>query len=370
MVSQKPRYLMIGGFLGAGKTTAILKIADRLKQQGLRVGLISNDQSIGLVDTGMFAASGFSVEEITGGCFCCKFNSLLDASKKLAAGSSPDVFIAEPVGSCTDLKATVDYPLRRLYGENYEVAPLSVLVDPVRALRILGVEQGKSFTDKVAYIYGKQLEEADIVVINKTDLLSPERLEALRAALAARYPKAKIVAASVRQDQGIDGWLADILNGPAKTSGAMAVDYELYADGEALLGWLNFAVRFSSSKEFDGNDMVSGLGEDVQKRLGAGGIEIAHLKMTLNPDQGADLAVLNLVRSDVQPELTWRLQAPISGGELIVNLRAEADPDMLRETVAAAWESIAKAHGLTYDQQHLEAFRPGKPQPTHRLTAV
>ena len=240
MVSQKPRYLMIGGFLGAGKTTAILKIADRLKQQGLRVGLISNDQSIGLVDTGMFAASGFSVEEITGGCFCCKFNSLLDASKKLAAGSSPDVFIAEPVGSCTDLKATVDYPLRRLYGEDYEVAPLSVLVDPVRALRILGVEQGKSFTDKVAYIYGKQLEEADILVINKTDLLSPERLEALRAALAARYPKAKIVAASVRQDKGIDGWLADILNGSAKTSGAMTVDYEPVRRWRSAAGLVEF----------------------------------------------------------------------------------------------------------------------------------
>ena len=112
------------------------------------------------------------------------------------------------------------------------------------------------------------------------------------------------------------------------------------------------------------------LGDDVQKRLGVRGIEIAHLKMTLNPDHGPDLAVLNVVRSDVQPELTWRLEAPISGGELLINLRAEADPDVLHETVAAAWQSVAKAHGLTYDQQHLEAFRPGKPQPTHRLTAV
>ena len=47
----RARYIMIGGFLGAGKTTAALQLARRLTDQGLRVGLISNDQSNGLVDT-------------------------------------------------------------------------------------------------------------------------------------------------------------------------------------------------------------------------------------------------------------------------------------------------------------------------------
>ena len=45
------RYVMIGGFLGAGKTTAILKLAEHLKNKGKRVGLITNDQSVDLVDT-------------------------------------------------------------------------------------------------------------------------------------------------------------------------------------------------------------------------------------------------------------------------------------------------------------------------------
>jgi G3E family GTPase len=144
----KARYVMIGGFLGAGKTTAMLRIAEQLTGEGLRVGLITNDQSHGLVDTAMLGARGFPVEEITGGCFCCRFNSLVSAADRLSVADAPDVFLAEPVGSCTDLKATVDYPLRRLYGEAYSVAPLSVLVDPVRALRILGLEAGKSFSPR------------------------------------------------------------------------------------------------------------------------------------------------------------------------------------------------------------------------------
>ena len=96
----KSRYIMIGGFLGAGKTTAILKLAEHLRAGGKRVGLITNDQSVGLVDTAMLASHGFATEEITGGCFCCRFNSLTDAADRLAESARPEVFIAEPVGSC------------------------------------------------------------------------------------------------------------------------------------------------------------------------------------------------------------------------------------------------------------------------------
>src|ERR1041385_7527371 len=71
----KARYIMVGGFLGAGKTTAILQLAQNLHSEGTRVGLITNDQSFGLVDTALLSSQGLPVEEITGGCFCCRFNS-------------------------------------------------------------------------------------------------------------------------------------------------------------------------------------------------------------------------------------------------------------------------------------------------------
>ena len=163
----KARYVMIGGFLGAGKTTAILGLARLLASRSLRVGLITNDQSVGLVDSAVLRNGEFAVEEITGGCFCCRFNSLTAAAAKLTDAARPDVFLAEPVGSCTDLSATVALPLRHMYGDRYRVAPLSVLIDPERALRVLGLEAGPAFSPKVEYIYTKQLEEADILVINK-----------------------------------------------------------------------------------------------------------------------------------------------------------------------------------------------------------
>ena len=81
-VDGAPRYVMIGGFLGAGKTTAVDRFARALTDRGMRVGLITNDQSTGLVDTAVLRSRGFAVEEITGGCFCCRFDSLQEAASQ------------------------------------------------------------------------------------------------------------------------------------------------------------------------------------------------------------------------------------------------------------------------------------------------
>src|SRR6266850_7710912 len=197
-ISNRARYIMIGGFLGAGKTTCVAKLAQQLTAQALRVGLITNDQGSELVDTAMLRSRGFATEEIPGGCFCCRFNSLVDAANKLTEKSRPEVFIAEPVGSCTDLVATVTYPLRRLYGDNFTVAPVSVLVDPIRALRVFGLEEGGSFSEKVIYIYNKQLEEADLIVVSKSDLLDEPRLASLRAAISRKFPGKEMMTVSAR----------------------------------------------------------------------------------------------------------------------------------------------------------------------------
>jgi G3E family GTPase len=362
-------YVMVGGFLGAGKTTALLRLAEHFTSLGRRVGLITNDQSQGLVDTSIVSAKGYPVEEITGGCFCCRFNSLTDAADRLTRDARPEVFLAEPVGSCTDLRATVQYPLRRMYGGDYRVAPLSVLVDPVRAERILGLEPGPTFSPKVQYVYEKQLEEADIIVINKSDLLTGQRREALERALRARFPEADVVTVSARTGADLDRWFGR-LSGSLAERPAMDVDYDAYAEGEALLGWLNATCRLSASKGFDGNRFLEQLADRIRQRLAAAGIEVAHLKMTLSPDAGNDLAVLNLVRTEGAAEVPHRLAEDLTDGELIVNLRAEGDPAQLNDITIASLEETARAAGIAMKVEHSEHFRPGRPQPTHRMAAL
>jgi len=365
----KARYIMIGGFLGAGKTTAVSKLAAHLSAQGLRVGLITNDQGNQLVDTAMLASRGFPVEEISGGCFCCRFNSLVDAATKLSAATRPDVFIAEPVGSCTDLVATVSYPLRRIYGGDFAIAPLSVLLDPIRARRVFGLAEGGRFSDKVTYIYRKQLEEADLIVINKCDLVSATQLDELRGALRKEFKEAEVIEVSARNGTGLDGWFGRIATGEQSARPAMAVDYELYAEGEALLGWLNATVQLRAGAPFDGNSVLKDFAAAMQQHLARQGAEIAHLKMTLDPEGGiGDLAVINLVRNDYVAELSQELQDPLQAGQLIVNVRAEVMPEALKAALEESVRNCASTNaGVSATLEHLEFFRPGKPQPTHRI---
>ena len=360
---------MIGGFLGAGKTTSVARLAERLTQQGLRVGLITNDQGTDLVDTAMLRSRGFATEEISGGCFCCRFHSLVEAAQKLTDATRPDVFIAEPVGSCTDLVATVTYPLRRIYGDHFSIAPLSVLVDPVRAARVFGLEAGGKFSEKVLYIYRKQLEEADLIVINKCESIEAARLEALRAKLAGEFPRATIISVSARTGAGLDEWFSRIEAAEQIARDTMPVDYALYGEGEALLGWLNATLTLRGVRgDFDGNEAIRALAAALQQRLGGISAEVAHLKMTLSPDAGlSDLAVINLVRNDLVPELSQTLGAPIASGQLIINVRAEAPPERLREQLVSALTEVFPTNGAVSAQlEHLEAFQPGQPMPTHR----
>ena len=365
----KARYIMIGGFLGAGKTTAVAALAQRLTRQGLRVGLITNDQGNELVDTAMLRSKGFATEEIPGGCFCCRFNSLVDAANKLAMDARPDVFIAEPVGSCTDLVATVTYPLRRMYGDSFTIAPLSVLLDPIRAQRVLGLSEGGRFSDKVRYIYRKQLEEADLIVINKRDLLDDEQFERLGARLVEEFPNAEILPVSARHGDGLESWFARITSTDQRARQAMKVDYDVYAEGEALLGWLNCTVQLASPGDFDGNAVLRELALKFQACLNAKTAEVAHLKMTLSPDEGlGDIAVINVVRNDFVPELSLELPSELRCGQLIINCRAEAAPETLLAAMERALADVVAEHpGLSSRLEHSEHFRPGKPRPTHRI---
>lgn len=364
------RYIMIGGFLGAGKTTTMLRLAEMLTARGQRVGLITNDQAAGLVDTSLAKNHNMAVEEIAGGCFCCRFSSLIEAARHLTTTTRPDVFLAEPVGSCTDLVATVVLPLQQIYGAQFTVAPFAVLVDPVRAMRVFGMEAGRTFPEHVLYIYGKQLEEAEHIILNKADTVEPEALAALRSEMERRYPQAAVHVISARDGRGVDDLLALLMAGESAPLSVMDVDYARYGAGEAMLGWLNGAADLHG-EDFDGNALLLHLAAAIQHRLAQSGAEVAHLKMVLSPSgEPYELAACNLVRHDGVPELSHSLADPLDDATLLINCRAAGEPESLRDAVAAALAETASHFSVTTTAGPLEYFKPGQPNPEHRATTV
>jgi Ni2+-binding GTPase involved in maturation of urease and hydrogenase len=365
----RPRLMVVGGFLGAGKTTALIRLAKSFHDDGKRVGLITNDQAAGLVDTGTIRVQGFPVEEVAGACFCCKFDDLASAAEKLRNGAErPDVLLGEPVGSCTDLAATVVAPFRKLHGDLFSVAPYSVLVDPARAREMVVARGDGGFSEKVAYIFRKQLEEADVICISKADTLARAERGALLAALAREFQLARVVATSSVTGEGFARWRELLAEERPAGGNIVELDYDLYAEGEAELGWLNLTTRLAAATSFDGDAFVQELVQEIADDLAVRRREIAHLKVLLSVAGAA--AVANAVASRRDAEVSRRIGAPVAVGELVVNARVHADPSELRATVEARLASIVARFGLTRGATTAAHFRPGRPVPTHRVTAA
>jgi len=375
MANQRPPHLIvIGGFLGAGKTTAIRALAARLTEQGIRVGLITNDQGTDLVDSELLRRCGFATSEVTGGCFCCRFDDLLGAADLLSSDMAPEVFIAEAVGSCTDLSATVTRPLRALYGDRFSVAPLSVLIDPQRARSLLGVggdlEGGERFDADVAYIYRKQIEEGEILVMTKCDLHADDSINELGAFLADRHRGAEVMAISSADGLNVDDWLHRLLYGADTTPRRVDIDYDVYASGEARLGWLNATIRVLSQVAFDPNVVLYDVAWALQCALVAARVPVAHLKMTMTSgEMPTAIASINVVGNSAHPVPGMSIPASVREAIIVLNLRAESDPERLAAIVRTlAVGAMSSATPATMAVMQLDAFRPGRPEPTHRLT--
>jgi Ni2+-binding GTPase involved in maturation of urease and hydrogenase len=354
--------LLVGGFLGTGKTTLLWQAARRLTSQGLRVGLITNDQAPDLVDTALLLRHGLDVREVTGGCFCCDFAGLLDAASTLKNRFHADVLVAEAVGSCADLAATTLQPLKDRHARDFRLARLSVVADPTRIEAALGA-RATDLHPSAAYIVRKQLEEADVIVLNKADLLGEAEVSALRARVEAGFPGTELRFVSALEGQGVDEWLVSTQSGEPAGRRILEIDYDTYAEGEAVLGWLNADIALGSTgaaadwRRFS-EALMGSLRDKFQRRNAS----VGHVKLLLT--SGSETLTANLTQA--RGSVSLRGDASKSpSAELVVNARVELSPDELESAVRAA---VAAAAGgeIRPTFRTLRSLRPGRPSPTYR----
>jgi Ni2+-binding GTPase involved in maturation of urease and hydrogenase len=360
---------MVGGFLGAGKTTLLTRLARHYQSQGQRVGLVTNDQAQDLVDTNNLRAQGLSVEEVAGACFCCNFTDLLAKAGRLEERDRPEVILAEPVGSCTDLVATVVQPLKDLYREHFTVAPYAVLCKPSHGLRILGGAGDGGFSPKAAYIFRKQLEEADAIVINRIDELPAADVDELARRIGAEFPGVPVLRLSAKTGAGFAALPELLGQDGAFGQRILAIDYDTYAEGEAELGWLNCSATVTPSRPVALDDLLLDIVTCLRTALSGRGGEVAHLKVI--GLTGGGFGVANLVSSRTDAELS--VPSGRQTGEaidVIVNARVALDPELLRADVEAALADACQDCGAALDVRQVRSLRPGRPVPTHRYAAA
>jgi G3E family GTPase len=174
---------VLAGFLGSGKTTLLNRIL--AGDHGLRVAVLVNDFGSIDIDGRLIAGRDANVLVLDNGCICCTIGADLVSQliALLEASSCPEHVLVECSGVSDPgrlLVALHDPHLRRLA----RVDGLITLVDSAAVEKIppAGLELAR-----------RQLAAADVIVLNKVDLVSREELERLRVRIA--YPAARIVEA-------------------------------------------------------------------------------------------------------------------------------------------------------------------------------
>jgi Ni2+-binding GTPase involved in maturation of urease and hydrogenase len=356
---------LVAGFLGSGKTTAIINAAKLLMAEGKLVGVVTNDQGKYLVDTAFYDRENLPAVEVGGGCFCCNFNDLEKQLINLKEGIHPDVIFAESVGSCSDLVATVIKPLTRLKTSPSKPTSFSVFTD-ARLLKTRLSGESLPFSENIEYIFDQQIEEAGLLVINKIDLIPPEKHAELAALAQQRYPDKTILLQNSLEPECVSSWLKIIQQAEVPLPNlSIDLDYEQYSAGEKKLAWLDEVIRIDYTRG-QGTAIAKKILHSIFDNLYATDIPVGHLKFFIQDDHGNRAKV----SFTTIPESDWEDEIPDLDGTtffLTINARAEVEILQLQELIeqsllAALKQTLTFAAILKRD-----AFYPNRPKPLHRL---
>lgn len=357
----------MGGFLGSGKTTAIIHAARLLLARGKRVGIITNEQGRHLVDTGFIRGLDMPTLEVTGGCFCCQLDDFEQRIEEISDRLNPDIVFAESVGSCADLVATVVKPLSEYRRTSAEPASLSVFTDSRLILRYLRGQE-MPFSEAVMYIFEKQIEETDLLILNKMDLLTDADAGDLMRLAADRYPQKTRKRQNSHSREDIEDWLALIESpGLPIPQRSIELDYAHYASGEAHFCWLDRVLELHLQDRGSGFQAAE-LIKEILNGFIHSGARIAHIKFLADaPNQSKKISFTSL-----DAEINEKNLAEVenlSGSPVTMTINAMIEGDLTQHSKAL--DNIINLVSKKKDIQIKETARfdrvPGYPRPTIRI---
>lgn len=362
---------LVGGFLGSGKTTAIIGACKHLMALNKRVGVVTNDQGKYLVDTAFFRLSDVPTVEVGGGCFCCRYEDLAAQLSLIRDTVRPDVVFAESVGSCANVATSVIEPLLKLKEGGSAPTSFSVFAD-ARLLRrhLLGLPM--PFQENVVYIFEKQIEEAGLLVINKIDLLTAEQAQEIEGLARQRFSSGIVHRKRIWQQNSLDAdsvahWVSLIREGNLLLpEEPLDLDYRRYADGEAQLAWLDEKVTWTAV-EGQGSSVAMHLIETMIAEIRQRQIPIGHIKFIVRGRGEPSCAPFETkISFTTLGEEGQSPQVPPLAGtqvEMLINARVEMPAAALRDLVRQAIEQTASAAGATYAESEVAFFHPEVPIP-------
>ncbi len=175
--------LVVSGFLGSGKTTLVRRLLEDAQANGVRVALVSNEFGELGIDQALLGRMDDDYVELRGGCVCCRLSDqLVDTLEMLRERVDPDRVVIETSG------VALPYDVQL----NFWRPPVSSWIADDAVVVLVNAEQ-LAQERELEGTFEQQVSSADLILLNKLDLVPDVELPRLEAALREIEPEAPIL---------------------------------------------------------------------------------------------------------------------------------------------------------------------------------
>ena len=286
-------------------------------------------------------------------CFC---HDVLTARLNECYDDGCELVVSDIPGFGVGALEHVYHGLSAEYPGQFELAPFTVLIEP-RNAALLRENRGGD----MAHILRAQLKEADLIVLNKCDLLADAELEADRAWLAGNYPQASVIAISAATGEGLEDLSRALMQGSASMRHP-DIDYDdddlQNAMDQLTEYYLEYAAQVCCN-DFDGTEYLLDIAGAVQAELRIRNCEIPHMKLLAWEPEG-DFGKVDLLGTDRPLEVTQRFARPCTDVAVILNANAACPAAVLDGVIRSAVEETSDRYQLELRYFKKECFNLGE----------
>ncbi|WP_165252675.1 GTP-binding protein [Adlercreutzia sp. ZJ304] len=351
------RFMVVSGFLGAGKTTTMIALGEYLKEHYGETAIIANDLGANLVDTNLTQTSGCVVAEIANGCICYQMDNVVDQLRRLRDKDGA-VFVMSDIPGCgVGALDHVYHTLANDYSDEFLLSPFTVIVDPERLRMIMPEKADINLPEELVYLLQLQLEEADLVVLNKCDLLSEADIQRYVDFLKTAVPDIPVLCISARERTGIEELAQYVTKNTTQLKNFSVRNNHEFEQAEAKLTWYNRRMFFKtlSGDKIDMNAVVDDLIEEIRMGLIERKRNVPHLKTFATSGNG-DFNKASLIGVDYDVEYEQEFLRPHKNMRMIVNARAVCESRPMARIVDDAVDAVCDKYELDCQVFFTECF--------------
>lgn len=357
---KKKRFMVVSGFLGAGKTTSMIAFSEYIDQHYGKAAILTNDLGAkNLVDLEYTSSSSSCcVTPITGDCICYQTENLVDKLRRLGDIEHADIIMSDIPGCGIGALDHVYHKLNNEYTGEFELAPFVVITDPERLRMIMPEHADINLPEEMRFLLKSQLKEADAIVLNKIDLLNENEIQQYLDMLKSTCPDTPVFAISAKDKTNIKEVVDFIMT---NKSNLKVVDIGYggpeFIAAESKLSWYNrnFFVKTQDESTFDGNEFVKDYIEKIREKLIANKRNVPHLKVFATAKDD-DYNKSSLIGVDYEILYDSKIKEDFNKLKVIVNARAACESKLLDQIMDEALEEASNKYNLDCQVYFTECF--------------